>query len=116
MFGLLLLCCKACLISGNQVAYDCDRETANHDHRARIGTRVYVPGPFLCSPDGIYQDWLQATAPKQEGRGPCNVCIELVMQGSGAQTAYNHRRENACQNEIRGHSSRGLGLDVLRGW
>lgn len=53
---------------------------------------------------------MEACFPQQEGRCPCNICVELVVQGSCAQHANRSRSQDGRHNEIWRDP---LGHDVL---
>lgn len=53
---------------------------------------------------------MEASFPQQEGRGPGDVGIELVVQRASAEHANSHCSENDRHDEIRGDA---LGHGVL---
>lgn len=68
-------------------AGDGEGEDADDDLGAEVCAGVYVPGPFLRSPEGVLQDGVHAASPEEEGRRPGEVGVELVVKRASEQNA-----------------------------
>jgi hypothetical protein len=81
-----------------------------NNRRAERCAWIDIPCPFLRRPKRILDDGVEACFPQQERGGPCNVCVELVVQRSRAKHADGRGGEDDGHDEVRGDP---LGHGVL---